>query len=194
MIIKHIAPLLLLLLSACSPTIIREEPPTQPVHAATKSATPQSLVTQADIDYAENFAASILAEENWESEVTVHEDRVMHTWHQHGSSNLAYLDYRVYAQGYTQADLDYYYSEETFNEILYSHYDEIGKITECNADNLTLYEFTAIYMDTTYLVRDWVDTSNPKRIADFSIIFKQADQTEMDALSRALFSSLPKCP
>ena len=182
---KNLALLMLFFISACSPIIIREEPVPQ--------ATPESWVTQADIDYAENFAASIFTDEEWTGEISIHADRVMHTWNLNDTGNLAYLDYRIYTEGYTQEDLDYYYSIETFNNILFTHYDDLEQLRTCSTGNLTLYEFSASYMDTPYLIRDWVDTSNPKRIAELSLIFTEADRADFDSYARALFPTLPNC-
>lgn len=178
--------LLLFFLTACTPAITRDEPVSQPTQS-------ENLVTQADIDYAENFAAFIFSEVEWKDEITLHENRVMHTWHRRDSSDLAYLDYRIYPDGYSQEDLDWYYSDENFNEILYTYYDDLEKLAECSADSLTLYEFRASYMDTPYLIRDWVDTSNPNRIADLSIIFTEADRAELNDYAQVLFPSLPSC-
>ena len=187
---KNLALLMLFFISACSPIIIREEPAPQ--------ATPESWVTQADIDYAENFAASIFTDEEWTGEISIHADRVMHTWMSNQTSSVANLDYRVYAEGYPQATLEAhfaeYYSEETFKTTLFKYYDNLEQIAECHTTNLSLYEFRADYKSLPYLIQYWVDTSTPSRVSDFSMIFPVVDETKLDALARALFPSLPSCP
>jgi hypothetical protein len=173
------------LLIGCTPGIIREKPVSQ--------ATPQNLASQADIDYARNFTEGVFSEDEWKNETTIHEDRVMNTWQQNNAGNLAYLDYRIYPEGYTQETLDRYYSDENFNDILYSYYADLQRIASCTKGSLMLYEFSASYMNTPYLIHDWVDTGNPNRIADFSMIFKESDRMAFENYAERLFPALPRC-
>lgn len=180
---------LLLFITSCSPVVFREE-----AFAPTPEVESLNLVTNEDIDFAQHFAESIFSDDQWERSLTTQHDRVMSTWIKADSGNLAYLDYRIYSDGYTQEDLDWYYSDESFSEVLYSNYENVQKTTSCTDGALALYEFDASYEGTPYLIRDWVDTSNPTRIADLSIIFTLADENELHAYAKAVFPSLPSCP
>ena len=185
-IIKNFPLLLLIFAASCSPIVTREEP------APLATAVP-SLVTQVDIDFAQAFANDVFTKDEWKSEITLHNDRVMRTWNKNNSSNLAYLDYRIYPEGYTQADLDYYYSDETFKDVLFTYYDDLNMLAQCEQGSLTLYQFSAGYMETPYFIYDWVNTSNPKRIAEVSIIFSQDDQADLERYAKEVFPSLPNC-
>ncbi len=173
--------------SACSSLVIPEAP------VATPTPEDAMLVTNADIDYAYRFAEDIFTGTQWERTLTTQRDRVMVTWIKSNSGNLAYLDYRIYPEGYTQDMLDWYYSDESFETILYANYDDLSPLAECTNGSLQFYAFSASYEGTPYLIYDWVDTSNPKRIADVSIIFKTSEQTELEQYAEAVFPSLPRC-
>jgi len=60
-------------------------------------------------------------------------------------SALAYLEYLVYNCGYTQADLNTYFSERNFKEVIFRDYQNLQRKAQCADDEakLTLHEFTA---------------------------------------------------
>ena len=184
-LIKKLLIFLFFFTTSCSSLIIREEP--------TLIAEDSRLVTNADIDYAYGFAQDVFTNDQWERTLTSQHDRVMVTWIKSNSGNLAYLDYRIYPEGYTQDVLDWYYSDESFETILYSGYDDLFRLAECAKGSLQLYEFSASYEGIPYLIYGWVDTSNPKRIADVSIIFTAEEKEEMERYAKEVFPSLPNC-
>ena len=176
---------LFILLTGCTPSIVREEP--------TAIAEDRSLVTNEDIEYAYGFAEDVFTSDQWERTLTSQHDRVMVTWVRSNSGNLVYLDYRIYPEGYAQDVLDWYYSDENFETALYSSYDDLSRLAECVKGSLQLYEFSAGYMDTPYFIYDWVDTSNPKRIADVSLIFITEEKADLERYAKEVFPSLPNC-
>jgi len=183
--IKKLPLLLLVFTAACFPSIIREEP--------APAAEEANLITNTDINYAYSFAEDIFTSDQWERTLTSQSDRVMVTWIKSNSGNLAYLDYRIYPEGYTQEIVDWYHSDENFETILYSGYDDLSRIAECKKGSLQLYEFSANYKETPYLIYNWVDTSEKYRMADIAIIFTAEEKAELERYAKEVFPSLPSC-
>ncbi len=151
--------------------------------------------TQRDVDYILAFTGDIFKSKEWQRSYADESMRASVTWMHANNGSLAHLSYLIFSCGYTQKDIDDYFSPQNFQEILFSGYQNLNRTGICTqADsNLTLYEFAADYQGEKYLIRDWVKLDTPTRVLDFMLIFPQTEQAQLDAYARQVFPNLSTC-
>ena len=181
----------LLFTTGCAPHVI-DDPLVSDKQSET-SAESTALVTDADINYAYHFAEKTLSSEQWERELRTESERIMVTWTNYDLGSVVFLDYRIYPDGYTDEILDSYYSDANFSEVLFSNYYDLSAITKCQKKTLRLYELSARFEDSDYLIRKWVDLENENRMTDFTLVFLAGTQDEFERYAEAIFPSLPSC-
>jgi len=151
--------------------------------------------TRQDVEYVLGFPGNTFESSDWQRSYTVQSDRVSVTWLNDGEGALAFLDYLVYSQGYAQADVDDYFSEQNFEDILLRDYENPRRIATCTdaEGDLTLHEFAAEVNETDYVIRFWIRLDSTTRVLNMMIVFPEASEAKLDRYARQVFPELSSC-
>ena len=147
-----------------------------------------------DLWRARNFAGSTFESSIWSNSYSVLPYRVNVAWDAPDLGALASLEYLIFNCGYTAADLDEYYSDANFSQIILSSYENPQKTKFCQVDDLRLYEFSARFGGQDYILAQWVKPDGDKRVAGFFMTFPAEDVTGLRAYAEKIFPELPYCP
>jgi hypothetical protein len=151
--------------------------------------------TQQDVDYILAFTRDAFKSSGWERSYTVEPYRVSVTWLNNQEGALAFLEYLIYSCGYTQTDIEEYYSDQNFEEVIFYDYQNLQRTAICTntEGDITLYEFTAELSETEYLMRYWIKLDSPTRVLDLLIAFPRASQGQLHTYAEAVFPELSVC-
>ncbi len=151
--------------------------------------------TQRDVDYSLAFTGDTFKSKEWQRSYTVKSMRASVSWMNDGTGSLAYLDYMIFSCGYTQKDIDRYFSAENFRDVFFVGYQNLQRVTTCTQaeDDLTLHEFTAEHLGEKYLIRDWIKLDTPTRVVDLVLVFPLTSKTQLDIYARQIFPDLSTC-
>jgi hypothetical protein len=175
-------------LSACTGTNLANQPPKPDCN---KSADP----TDQDVKFALDYTGKIFQSKDWKRIYTVGNQRVAITWNHATLDALAYMEYLVWDCGYTQTDLDSYFSTSSFKDGFFKSYDNPVESKHCSGDNgLTLYEYSAGYQGEPYSILYWSKLESSTRITTLMLSFPTKDKAVEDMLASQLFPKLVKCP
>ena len=154
-----------------------------------------SQPTDQDIQDALDFTGQAFSSATWTRSYTVSSDRVSVTWMNDAEGALGYLENLVYPCGYTQADVETFFSEESLKEVILQNYDrpELKSSCRINQQKLNLYEMTAWLHDQTYLVRVWVTQPSTTRLVYVFLTYPESGADAMQQLAQSLFPMLPAC-
>jgi len=83
--------------------------------------------TQRDVDYILAFTGDTFKSKEWERSYAVESMRASVTWMNDGTGSLAYPDYLIFSCGYTQEDIDDYFSDENFRTVFFSDYQNLQR-------------------------------------------------------------------
>ncbi len=152
--------------------------------------------TQADIDYALAYPGKTFAASDWEQTYNTENQRVSVAWTSQNDGALAYLEYLPYDCGYTQADLDEFFSPENIAGVILQNYQNPQPLAQCrqDAEKLTLYEYRTSLHDTSYLVRLWVRPVSNTRVLYFLLTFPEESRSTLDKYAQTMFPALTSCP
>ena len=105
------------------------------------------------------------------------------------------MDYLVYPCGYSQQDLDSYFSEQNFQNVFFADYEDVARTGMCSTESgdIRLHEFTATFSDVPYDIRFWIMKYGEARIINATLAVPSANDHDMARLSRGLFPTLPHC-
>ena len=146
-----------------------------------------------DLLRSRNFASGVFETSQWTNSYEVLPYRVNVFWDAPELSALASFEYLIFNCGYTDADLDDYFSDVKFYEIIFADYQNLQKMGACNADDLRLYEFHAQFDSTDYLLAQWVKPDGDKRVISFIMVFPVESANMMRAYAEKIFPELPAC-
>ena len=146
-----------------------------------------------DVIRVQTFAPGIFGRDVWSESYTSSPDRVTMTWLSNNLNAVAYVEYLVYSCGYTQKDVDTYFSEDNFKSTLFKDYQDVTKTAECSKDDLRHYEFRGKFSGIHYLMVYWVKPENGNRILDFMMAFPVEKQDELKKVATQLYPQLPAC-
>ncbi len=180
--------IVLFALSACTlPDISSQKPKPN----CNKTADP----TDQDVKRALDYTGKIFQTSDWKRVYSVGNQRVAITWNHNTLDAVAYLEYLVWDCGYTQPDLDSYFSQSNFTDVFFKAYQNPVETKHCSGDNgLSLYEYSASYQGEAYSIRYWAKLENPIRIATLMLSFPTKDKAVQDQLANQLFPKLVACP
>lgn len=151
--------------------------------------------TGQDIEYSLGFAGDIFQKPEWERSYTVGNMRTSVSWLSKDQAAVAYLEYVIFSCGYTQAELDAYYSEETFSDVLFAQYANLHLEAMCGnkEGDLSLRQYTADLEDEGYNLFYWIKEDTGTRVLAFLLSFPQTS-AELDKYAREVFPELSSCP
>jgi hypothetical protein len=180
--------IILFTLSACTTIDLASQ---KPKPDCNKTADP----TDQDVKFALGYTGKIFQTNDWKRVYTVGNQRVAITWNHNSLDALAYLEYLVWDCGYTQLELDSYFSEANFKNGFFKAYDNPVESKHCSGENgLTLYEYSASYQDEAYSILYWSKLESPTRILTMMLSFPTKDKAAQDQLANRLFPKLVSCP
>jgi len=183
-------------LLACESTFLpRSAVPTVPSVPVASDCAKMTEPTDEDIKFALGFTGDTF-DSSWQRTYRIENMRVKVTW-KNSENAVAYLDYLIYSCGYTQADWDYYFSDQTMREVLFRDYQNVNRTASCAeaVDKLALFEFTAQFRNEDYRIRYWAmpKTLGVTRFLMMMLVFPETSRTELDRYSRTLFPPLVSC-
>lgn len=151
--------------------------------------------TPKDVEYVLEFTGDTFTSAGWERSYTVGDQRASVTWLKNAESALAYLEYLVYNCGYTQADLNTYFSERNFKEVIFRDYQNLQRQAQCANDDagLTLHEFTAVWQEKDYRIRYWVKLDSDTRVLTLMLTFPEKAEPSLDRYAKDIFPALSSC-
>lgn len=178
--------LLLLSLAACN---------TQPTSQAEgpSDACGPILPSEDDVRFALSFGSQHLDPLQWVRSYTVEPYKVSVTRKNDTEGAIAFTEYLLFNCGYSQADLDNYFSDENFN-IVFGNYDSHTLQKFCENKGLALYEYQAVTEGMDFLARYWVKQESDKRLLVFMLVFPQANQNTLNSYAQKIFPDLTHCP
>ena len=151
--------------------------------------------SEGELRFILDFPGALFDSGDWARKFTVEPSRITATWTSEALGAVAYMDYLVYACGYSQQDLDSYFSEENFQDVFFSDYEEVVRTAMCStdSDDIRLHEFTATFSDVPYDIRFWIMKYGEARIINATLAVPAGRDHDMARLSRGLFRALPDC-
>ncbi len=147
-----------------------------------------------DIWRARNYAHGVFDSEFWQISYDTLPFRIDVIWDSPQFESLVYLEYLIFNCGYTEEDLDDYFNDEYFAQIVLIDYDNPQKVGECRQGDVRLYEFRADFMGQSYRISQWVKPDNERRVAGLFMTFPLEDEEMMDSYAVKIFPELPVCP
>ncbi len=128
----------------------------------------------------------------WSSESSLQSNRTTATWKSDTYGAVAYLEYLHYDCGYTEAQIDTYYSPENW-ALIFSGYDSYTKSAECRYKDTRLYQFDVHFRGSDYAVRYWVVPATDTRVFGLMLVFPVEQQATLAQYSGHLFPQFPSC-
>jgi hypothetical protein len=165
-------------------------PPPPPRCEASHEAGPadrERLLTLAG----EHFAAP-----EWTRTEKTDAERSTVIWRRNERGAMVYAQYRVYACGYTTAEMQEYYREKNLQTFILSSYENLTRTATCLdvGRRLTLYEFKADVQESPFEVRLWTQWDTPTRVLEVFLVAPPTEKALLDQHAAALFPTLPACP
>lgn len=148
-----------------------------------------------DEAYALAYADGVFSPEDWDKTHQVRDERVTVTWRSKTDTSLAHMEYVVFPCGRDKATIDAYFSQENFEQVIFSAYEdlEIGRSCQKSTTPL-LHEFVATSAGINYDVRFWIDLDQADdRLLDIFIALPVGNEDTLNSYGQALFPSLPAC-
>ena len=151
--------------------------------------------TQQDIDYSLAFTKDAFQKSPWQRSYTVQGGSTDVAWRNDPESAAAELKYYIWNCGYSQADLDYAFSDEQLKDVIFKYYQNLQAVSVCSTPkgDLTLREFTADFSNAPFHILFWDKLDKSTRILTVALIFPQASKT-INQYAQAIFPELPACP
>lgn len=175
----------LLLLAACSATWPAEDSPRDqcgPIQPSWR-----------DVRFAVGFAAKFFDPEQWERTYTVEPYKTVVLRENQSIGAIAHTEYLLWNCGYTESDLDNYFSQEYF-DVVFSNYDGYTMNKSCQEGKLSLYEFDAVSQGAPYIVRYWVKQQSKTRVLIFMLVYPRESQVALETMAGQVFPNLVSCP
>ena len=147
-----------------------------------------------DVLRARNFTSGVFEADRWRSSSTVLPFRIDVIWEAPDLDSLAYLEYLLFNCGYTEEDLDEYFSDENFEQLMFIDYEDPQKIAQCRAGDVRLYEYQAGFSGKPYLLSQWAKPDDDTRVANFLMVFPLEDAPLMRSYAAKIFPELVTCP
>ncbi len=126
----------------------------------------------------------------WTQQVGGDGSRTTLTWR--SATSTAYLEYLHFDCGYSQSQLDQYFSPEGLRT-MFSYYDSYQETYQCKSGDLRLHEFDLVYHGSDYHALYWVKKVSPTRIADLVLVFPTSEADQEAEYAGMLFPELPTC-
>ncbi len=177
--------LLPLLLAACSAAWPAEDSPRDQCGPIQPS--------QSDVRFAVGFAAKLFDPNQWERSYTVEPYKTVVLREDQSIGAIAHTEYLLWNCGYTESDLDNYFSQGYF-DVVFSNYDGYTMNKSCQEKKLSLYEFDAVFQGAPYVVRYWVNQQSRTRVLIFMLVYPRERQAELETMARQVFPNLVSCP
>jgi len=147
--------------------------------------------TQQDVNKVLSFGGDTFSSTNWVKSYTVEPYKVTLTRHNDADSAVAYIEYLIYTCGYTQADMDAYFSEEGF-AIVFDEYESYTETAFCEIESLALYQFDAVDEGANYDVNYWVEQTDDNHMLVMMLVFPKGSP-QLVEYSAKLFPKLTGC-
>jgi len=170
-------------------------PASSPSKLPSGDCSQDSQPTDQDVQDALDFTGAAFSSADWSRSYTVTADRVTVTWMNDAESALGYLENLVYPCGYTQDDVDTFFSEQNLKDVILQNYDrpELKSSCSINKQKLDLFEMTAWLHEQSYLVRIWVTQPSDTRLIYVFLTFPDSGADSLQQVAQNLFPMLPMC-
>jgi len=168
------------------------QPPTSaPIVAECQKVTEPSAQ---DIAYATNLMGDIFKAGEWEKSYTTGNMRVSVTWINNSAGAVAHGEYLVYPCGYTQKDMDEYFSDENFKVFL-TNYKNPKQLAACadDAKKIKLREYRAEDYNKGYLLRFWLTPVNNTHVEKVMVAFPEESAALLDQYAQKMFPGISSC-
>lgn len=149
--------------------------------------------SQRDVRFAVGFAAKLFDPNQWERSYTVEPYKTVVLRENQSLGAIAHTEYLLWNCGYTESDLDNYFSEGYF-DVVFSNYDGYMMNKSCQEGKLSLYEFDAVSQGAPYMVRYWVKQQSKTRVLIFMLVYPRESQTALETVAGQVFPDLVSCP
>lgn len=146
-----------------------------------------------DVRFAVGFASKLFDPNQWERSYTVEAYKTVVLRENQSIGAIAHTEYLLWNCGYTESDLDNYFSQEYF-DVVFSNYDGYTMNKSCQEKKLSLYEFDAVSQGAPYVVRYWVNQQSKTRVLIFMLVYPRENQAALEAMARQVFPDLVSCP
>jgi hypothetical protein len=195
---KKILPalIIIILLSACGPSVTAAPTPAppEPPPALDEFGCISSIPTQADIDRALSYTGGLFDTPDWERSYYVADSRVAVTWFSTTLSAVAFLEALIFPCGYEEPDLDLFYSHENW-QIIFENYERFEYAGQCGTnDGLRLYQFKGVDQGLIYDIQYWSQNDTMTRVMSMMIVFPAETPSLTAEYSNRLFPRLTSCP
>jgi hypothetical protein len=148
----------------------------------------------ADVWRARTFAFGVFESSQWRNSYAALPFRIDVIWESPELEAVVFLEYLLFNCGYTEEDLDEYFSDENFEQIIFIDYDNLQKIAQCRLGDLRLYEYHADLFGKPYLLSQWAKSDGDTRVATFLMVFPLEDAPLMRSYAAKIFPELVTCP
>lgn len=148
--------------------------------------------TAADVSYSLSFGETSFTSDEWLKTYTAEPYKINLTRNNDPLRAVNYLEYLIFNCGYGQADMDSYFSDESF-DIIFAEYESRALKDFCEIPGLALYEYDLVDEGAAYSARYWVKQATETRLLVFMLVFPSSSPDVLDAYSAQIFPDLCAC-
>jgi len=164
--------------------------PTVEANIDPNTGCPYPKPTNAEVDRAREYKADEFGAD-WTESYTVMDNRITVT-HKNTPLNSVINFDTVNFCAVTNASLDDYYTEATFN-IIFQYYDDHKYQNGCRSGDLRLYEFDLTNQGYDYNGRFWVEIVDENHTRETLLVFPVTDIDNFNRYSDQLMPKLASC-
>ena len=148
--------------------------------------------TDEDVQHILTFGREAFASADWVRSYTVEPYRVSIAHHNDAAGAVAQIDYNIYTCGYTQTDLDNYFSDQNISET-FAGYESHTLAHFCEKKNLALYQYDLVFNGAEYSANLWVKQESDTRLFTTRLVFPKSSPALLEEYSQKLFPDLTMC-
>ena len=164
-------------------------PPTTPENEVLSICPPPET---SDFDLITGFAADYFDSNDWNLTATKDAGRTRFTWVSNSMGSIAMIELVHFACGYTDADVEAYYTDSTW-DVIFSGYESWEETATCRLDDGYLYEFDLEFGGYSYKARYWIDPVSEQQLGNVMLVFLEPNKVALDEYAALLYPEFSSC-
>lgn len=182
------------------PTETPKSPKSQPESALTPTPSPDSPEVlsicnppqMSDLQVAAQLDNNTLQSPTWTLSASGTDAMTRFTFTSSTLGGVAMIDVLHYDCGYTDDDIDAYFTDATW-AATFASYTTWEETAYCVVDRLRLREFSLTYSGYTYYARYWITPVSEQRVASFLLVLPEWELDGLGSYAEHLFPDLVSC-
>jgi len=114
------------------------------------------------------------------------------TWRADSLGAVAFATYLHFDDGVPADVMTSFFNDDWF-KTTFTNYTGYHELEHCDAQGMTLYEFSVLVNDAKYMMRYWIQPINDTRILAFFIVLPTTDEKSLDKYAALLYPDFASC-